>query len=250
MTVHHRFDGSEDAPVLVLASSLGTTLELWDANVDALASHYRVLRYDHRGHGRSPVPPGPYSVDELADDVLELLDEHSLEHVSFCGISLGGAVGMALARRVPERLARLFLCCTAARFGEPETWEERARVVREEGPEAIVEAVLGRWFTPSFHAAHPETIARFRATFVATPREGYAACCDALAGWDFRDELASVRVPTLAVAAEHDPSTPSALLVEIAEGIPGAALVVLRDAAHLVNVERPNEFSTTILEAG
>jgi 3-oxoadipate enol-lactonase len=250
VNVHYRFDGARDAPVLVLSSSLGTTLELWDANVVTLASRHRVLRYDHRGHGRSPAPPGPYTVDELADDVLELLDEHGLDRVAFCGISLGGAVGMALARRAPERLERLALCCTAARFGEPEMWEERARTVRADGPEAIVDAVLARWFTPAFHERRPDVIARFRATFVATPREGYAACCDALAGWDFRDELASLRVPTLAVAAEHDPSTPPALLVEIAEGIPGATLVVLPDAAHLVNVEQAEAFTATILEAG
>ena len=235
--------------MLVLSSSLGTTHELWDGNVEALTSRYRLLRYDHRGHGGSEVPPGPYTVEELADDVLVLLDELGLAHVSFCGISLGGAVGMALALRAPERLERLFLCCTAARFGEPETWEERAAIVRAEGPEAVVDGALGRWFTPPFRAAHPDVVERFRRTFVATPREGYAACCDALARWDVRDELASIRVPSIVVASEHDPSTPPPLLVEIAEGIPGATLVVLPDAAHLVNVEQPDAFAAAILEA-
>jgi 3-oxoadipate enol-lactonase len=235
--------------VLVLSGSLGTTHELWDPNVDTLTSRYRLLRYDHRGHGGSPVPPGPYSVEELAEDVVELLDELGLGRVSFCGLSLGGAVGMALALRTPARLERLFLCCTAARFGEPETWTERAAVVRAEGPEAVVDGALGRWFTPPFRAAHPDSIERIRRTFVATPREGYAACCDALARWDVRDELASIRVPALVVASEHDPSTPPALLVEIAEGILGSTLVVLPDAAHLVNVERPDAFAAAILEA-
>jgi 3-oxoadipate enol-lactonase/4-carboxymuconolactone decarboxylase len=161
---------------------------------------------------------------------------------------LGGAVGLALARRVPERLERLVLCCTAARFGEPETWVERARTVRADGPEAVVDAALGRWFTRSFHETHADVVARFRAAFVATPREGYAACCEALAAWDFHDELAAIQVPTLVVAAADDPSTPPEQLELIAERIAGARLVRIENAAHLANVERPEEVTALILE--
>jgi 3-oxoadipate enol-lactonase len=246
VSLHHRLEGG-GARTLVLSGSVGTTLELWDGNVSALSSQYRLLRYDHRGHGRSPVPPGPYTVEDLAEDVLELLDELGLERVSFCGLSLGGAVGMALAVRAPERLERLILCCTSARFGEPETWVERARTVRAAGLEAITDAVLERWFTPAFRAARPEVVARFREQFVATPREGYAACCDALARWDARENLGSIAVPTLAIAAADDPATPPEQLALIASGIPDAELVVLADAAHLVNVEQPEAFASATL---
>jgi 3-oxoadipate enol-lactonase len=246
--LNHRFDGREDAPVLVLASSLGTTLSLWDGNVAALGRSQRILRYDHRGHGGSEAPLGPYTVEELAGDVLGLLDELRLERISFCGLSLGGAVGMALAELAPDRLERLVLCCTSARFGSPETWVDRARTVRTEGLAAIVDAVLERWFTPRFRAERPDVVARFRAQFVETPHEGYAACCDALARWDFRDRLGSVAVPTLAVAAADDPSTPPAELQLVAAGIPGANLAVVPDAAHLVNVERPDAFASAVLD--
>ncbi len=220
MSLHHRLEGG-GARTLVLSGSLGTTLELWDGNVGALSSQYRLLRYDHRGHGGSPVPPGPYTVEDLAEDVLELLDELGLERVSFCGLSLGGAVGMALAIRAPERLERLILCCTSARFGEPETWVERARTVRAAGLEAIVDTVFERWFTPAFRATRPEVVERFREQFVATPREGYAGCCDALARWDARANLGSIAVPTLAIAAADDPATPPEQLALDRRGHPG-----------------------------
>lgn len=247
MRVHHRFDGPEDAPVLVLSNSLGSTLELWDGNVAALARRYRVLRYDHRGHGRSAAPAGPYTVSELAGDVLELLDELALEQVTLCGLSLGGAVAMWVARYAPARVERLVLCCTAARFGEPEVWAERAATVRERGLEAIVDDVMERWFTPTFRASRPEVVAGFRAMFVATSAEGYAACCDALGGWAFSGELGSIAVPTLALAAADDPATPPEQLELIAAGIPGAELVVLPDCAHLVNVEQPEAFAEAVL---
>ena len=247
MSLHHRFDGAEGAPTLVLANSLATTLELWDGNVAALASRYRILRYDQRGHGRSPVPPGPYRVEDLAEDALELLDELGLERVSFCGLSLGGAVGMALALRAPERLERLILCCTSAQFAPPEKWVERARTARANGLEPLVDGTLERWFTPGFRAARPEVAARFRDRFLATPREGYAACCDALAAWDAREQIASIAVPTLAIAAADDLSTPPEHLEAIAAAIPGTELIVVPDAAHIVNVPQPEAFAHAIL---
>jgi 3-oxoadipate enol-lactonase len=247
VTLHHRVDGPEDAPVLVLSSSLGTTHEMWDDNVDALAERYRVLRYDHRGHGASEVPPGPYSVAELADDVVELLAGLGSERVTFCGLSLGGAVGQSLARRHPERLERLVLCCTAAKFGTPDMWVERARTVRERGLDAIVEATLERWLSPELADARPEVVARFREMFLATPREGYAACCEALCDWDFSAELPAIEVPTLCIAGADDPSTPPESLELLAHEIPNAELVVLPNARHLANVEQPQRFAEAIL---
>jgi 3-oxoadipate enol-lactonase len=247
MTLHHRFQGPENAPVLVLASSLGTTLELWDANVDSFAAHFRVLRYDHRGHGRSPVPPGPYEVADLADDVLGLLDAHELGSVSWCGISLGGAVGLWLAANAPERLDRLVVACSSARFGPAEGWIERARIVRESGLDAISDAVVERWFTPRLRRDEPGLAERFRAMLEETPREGYAACCEAIAGWDLRDRLGQIRVPTLVVVAEDDPATPPEHGRLLAEGIPGAELATISGAAHLANVEQPEKLSQLVI---
>ncbi len=233
--------------MLVLSSSLGTTLELWDANVAAFAQRFQVLRYDHRGHGGSPVPDGPYEVSDLAGDALDLLDQVGVERVFWCGLSLGGAVGLWLAANAPERLDRLVVVSSSARFGPEDVWRRRARLVREGGVSSISDAVLERWFTPSYRKTEPEVVLRFREMLESTPREGYAACCEAIATWDFREQLARVAVPTLVVTAEEDPATPPAHGRLLAEGIPSASLRVIPGAAHLVNVERPHELSGLVL---
>jgi 3-oxoadipate enol-lactonase len=240
VTPYYRIDGPDDAPAIILSSSLGTTHELWDLQATELTKSFRVLRYDHLGHGGSDVPPGPYTVDELASDVIELLDRLGLPSVTFCGLSLGGAVGMWLASRAPDRVDRLVLCATSARFADPGFWLERARTVREQGVAALADVVLERWFTPRFRTSQPETVASFRRLLVSTPREGYAACCDALAQWDFRDELRTIAAPAVVVVGEDDPSTPPDHAELIARGIPGAKLEIVRAAAHLVNVEQPD----------
>lgn len=246
MKVHHRFDGPPAAPVLVLASSLGTTHEMWDANVEALTRRFRVLRYDHRGHGGTAVPEEPFAVADMADDVVELLDDEGIDRVTFCGLSLGGAVGQSLARRHGERVERLVLCCTAAKFGEPAGWEERARTAREQGLGAIADAVLERWFTGAQRERQPELVAGFHERFRATPVEGYARCCEALRDWDFRSELAAIETPTVCVAGAEDPSTPPAELELLAHEIPDARLVVLPDAAHLANLAQPELFAEAV----
>jgi 3-oxoadipate enol-lactonase len=245
--LHHRFDGDERAPVLMLSCSLATSLELWDENVAALSTRYRILRYDQRGHGRSPVPDGPYTVEDLAEDALGLLDELELRRVTFCGLSLGGAVGMALALRAPERIERLILCCTSAVFAPPEKWVDRARVARAEGLEPLAEATLERWLTPVFRRRSPEAVARLREQILATPAEGYAACCEALAVWDARGRLGPIAAETLVVAAAEDPSTPPEELAAIAGEIQGSELVLVPEAAHLVSVEQPAAFAAAVL---
>jgi 3-oxoadipate enol-lactonase len=240
--LHHRLDGPPGAPVVVFANAIGTTLELWDAQVPAFAQRLRVLRYDQLGHGRSDVPPGPYSVELLGRGLLGLLDELGIERFSFCGLSLGGAVGMWLGATEPERIDRLVLAATSARFAPPERWIERAALVRAEGVEPIADATMGRWFTPAF-----ADVAPFRAQLVATPPEGYAACCDALAVWDFRASLATIPVPTLVLVGADDPATPPGEARLIADGIPDAELVVVPRAAHLVNVEQPRAFNDAVL---
>jgi len=242
MRLYHRFDGPAEAPVLVLANSIGTTLELWDAQVPAFAGPFRVLRYDQLGHGRSDVPPGPYTVELLGHEVLGLLDDLDVGRFSFCGLSLGGTVGMWLGKNAADRLDRLVLAGTSAYFGPPERWIERAEIVRAEGMEPIADATMGRWFTAGF-----PTIAEQRKRFVATPPEGYAACCEALRDWDFRADLGSVAAPTHVLVGAGDPASPPAQAQLIADGIPGARLTVLDDAAHLLNVEQPESFNAAAL---
>jgi len=247
VTLHRVVEGPVDAPALVLCNSLGTTLAMWDTQVPALAERFRVVRYDRRGHGRSSVPPGPYSIDDLGGDVLALLDELGLEGVSFCGLSIGGAVGMWLALEAPERLDRLALCCTLPAFPPPEQWAERAAAVREGGMTAVSEAVLGRWFTERFHAERPDVVDAFRTMLVGTPVEGYAACCEALAAFDVRARLGAIAVPTLVVTGGNDPVAPPESGDELAAAIPGATHVVVADAAHIANVEQPDAFTAALL---
>jgi len=247
VSLNYRIEGDEGAPVLMLSCSLATSLELWDENVAALSTRYRILRYDHRGHGRSPVPDGPYTVEELAEDALGLLDELGLERVAFCGLSLGGAVGMALALRAPERIERLILCCTSANFAPPEKWIDRAQVARADGLAPLVEATLERWFTTAFRERSPEAIARLREQILATPAEGYAACCDALAVWDARGRLGAIAAETLVIAVADDPSTPPEELAAIAAEIERSELVLVPQAAHLVSVEQPVAFAAAVL---
>lgn len=242
MTLYHRLDGPEDAPPLVFSNSIGTTLELWDAQGPAVMPAFRVLRYDQLGHGRSDVPPGPYTVERLGRELLALLDELGIERASFCGLSLGGTVGMWLGANAPERIDRLVLAGTSAYFGPPERWVERAALVRAEGTEPIADATMGRWFTPAFAGTAP-----FREMLVETPREGYAACCEAIRDWDFHVELGSVRAPTLVLVGSDDPATPPSDAQAIADGIPGANVTVLESAAHLLNVEQPEAFNAALL---
>lgn len=248
MRLHYELIGPPDAPLLALPCSLGTSVDLWAANVPFWSDSLRVLRYDQRGHGASEVPPGPYTVEELADDLVRLVDELDVESFSLCGLSLGGAPAMSLAAHLPERVDRLVLACTSARFGDPEQWLERAAVVRRDGVEPIADSIIGRWFTPGFAALNPETVARFRALLVSTPREGYAGCCEALAAWDARDELAGIHVPTLVIGAAEDPSTPLDHAELLARGIPDARLAVLPDAGHLANVQQAEAFSRLVSE--
>ena len=247
MTLAYRFDGPAGAPVLVLPSSLGTTRELWQPQVEALARAFRILRYEHRGHGDSPVTPGPYTMDELARDALALLDDLGLERVSWCGISLGGMVGMWLGAHAPERFDALVLACTSARVPAPDVYRERATCVREHGMEPVADAVVGRWFTAETFRTRRELPARFREILVATPPEGYAGCCEALAGWDFRDDLVEIAVPTLVISGDADQAAPAGDTDLLAARIPGAHLVTLAGAAHLANLERPREFTDAAL---
>ena len=231
--------GPEDAPVLLMGSSLGTSLDMWDSQL-ALAERLRIVRHDHRGHGRSPVPPGPYEIADLGRDVLELMDALEIERASYCGLSIGGMVGMWLGANAPERIERLVLICTSAHLPPAEGWAERAAKVRAAGTvEVVADAVVARWLTPAYAEEHPELVAELRAMLVATDPEGYAAACGAIERMDLRDQLGRIAAPTLVISGAGDEATPPEHQELIAASIPGARLETVDPAAHLAAVERP-----------
>jgi 3-oxoadipate enol-lactonase len=247
MNLHHRFDGPEDASVLVMGSSLGTSGAMWDEQVPAFSQSFRMLRYDTRGHGESPVPPGPYTMDELGADVLELLDRLGIERASFCGLSIGGMIGMWCASEAPERIERLVLCCTVPHFPPPELWNERADTVRAQGMEPMVEPALERWLPPDIRRARPEADEHLRAMIASTPPEGYAGCCEAIRDMDLRGRLSAIAAPTLVLAGSDDPSTPKEKVRPIADAIDGAGFVVIEGAAHIANMAQPDAFNRAVL---
>jgi 3-oxoadipate enol-lactonase len=246
--LHHTVDGPDGAPLLVLGSSLGTSGAMWQPQLAGLVSRFRVVRYDHRGHGSSPVPPGPYRIEDLGMDLLALLDHLGLDRVHLGGLSLGGMVAMWLAAHAPERVDRLVLLCTSARLGPPETWVRRAASVRAGGMETIAEAVLARWFTPGFVERHPGVVGWARRLLFTTPPEGYAGCCAAIGKMDLIPVLGRITAPTLVIAGAEDPATPPDHGALIAAGIPGARLTVVPGAAHLANVEQPDEIDRLLPE--
>ncbi|AHY46238.1 3-oxoadipate enol-lactonase [Rubrobacter radiotolerans] len=245
--LEHRLDGPEGAPVVVLSNSLGTTYEMWDAQLPVLARGFRVLRYNGRGHGGSEVPDGPYAIEDLGRDVVHLLDSLGIREFSFCGLSLGGMVGMWVASEIPERVQRLALCCTAAKLGPPEMWDERAQTARESGVRALTGAVIERWYTPALRERDPESVRRTAEMLDNTPSEGYAGCCEAIRDMDLTDRLGRIAAPTLLVAGFDDPATPPATLEEIHAALPDSTLAVIAEAAHLANIEQPEAFNEALL---
>lgn len=248
---NYRIDGpapaATEAPVLVLSNSLGTNLSMWDAQIPALSRHFRVLRYDTRGHGATTVTPGPYSIAQLAGDVVGLLDELAIPRAHFCGLSLGGMTGMWLGANASERIDRLVLCNTAPRVASPETYDARIGVVRANGIASIADAVLERWFTPAFRQCEPDAVARTRSMLVATPVEGYAGACGAIRDMDQWAVLPQIRRPTLVIAGTHDLATSAADGRRMAQLIPGAQYVEI-DAAHISNIEAEAAFTAALTE--
>ena len=245
--VHYALSGSATAPVFVLSNSLGTSFSMWDPQIPAFEKDFHVLRYDTRGHGQSSVTPGPYRIEQLARDVLHLLDRLTIDRVHFCGLSMGGTIGMWLGTNAPERLHKLVLCNTAARIGTAEVWNARIDAVSKGGMQSIAPAVIERWFTPALRAAAPETVAHTQRMIEASPPKGYAACCAALRDMDQRESISSIRVPTLVVCGAKDPATTVADGQFLADKISGARLLEL-PTAHLSNIEAPERFSSEVLK--
>ncbi|HRJ70224.1 MAG TPA: 3-oxoadipate enol-lactonase [Beijerinckiaceae bacterium] len=242
---HYRLDGPENAPVLMLSNSLGTDLGMWDQQVEAWSKTYRVLRYDSRGHGRSVVSDGPYSIARLGQDALAIMMELGVKKTHWCGLSKGGMVGQWLLTHAPERIGRAVLANTACVMGPPGLWNDRIRTVMSRGMGPVADALADRWFTRKFQAAHPKTVAKFVETMRAQNPKGYAGCCAAIRDMDQSETIRSVRNPVLVIAGSADPATPPARAQAIAERIKGAKLVTL-DAAHLSNVEQPQAFARAV----
>jgi 3-oxoadipate enol-lactonase len=246
LRVNFEVTGSSRAPVVVLSHALGTDLGLWDPQAEAMAKTFRVLRYDTRGHGRTQVTPGPYSIDLLAGDLIALLDSLEIQRVHIAGVSLGGFIGQWVAANAPDRVDRLVLANTAARVGTASGWNTRIEAVRSHGISAIVQGSIERWFTKEFIAREPATIESTRRTLLATPVEGYTGCCAAIRDMDLRGLASSIRARTLVVTGTADESTPPADAEALARAIPKARCVTYT-AAHLANVEARADFNRDII---
>ncbi|WP_127940941.1 4-carboxymuconolactone decarboxylase [Nonomuraea polychroma] len=237
--LQHRLDGPENGEPLILGPSVGTSLRVWEPQLAALARRFRVLRFDLPGHGGSPATPLS-SIDDLAGMVLELAGAQGFDGFHYAGISISGAIGAALALGHPDRVRSLAMICSSTRFGEPQAWRDRARLVRAEGTAPLLEATATRWF------AGPPDPALLDDLATVDP-EGYAACCDALSAYDLRDALTAIKAPTLVVAGRDDPATPPAHARQLADGITGATLVEIAGAAHLANVDQPERVTAALL---
>ena len=244
--IHVEMEGAQGAPVLMLSNSLGTTLHMWDSQVAPFTKHFRLVRYDRRGHGQSGAPKGPYTMELLGRDVLAILDALGIEKVNWCGLSMGGMVGQWLGANAPSRVNRLVLTNTSSYFADKAMWNDRLALVREKGLEAFAAANMERWFTKAFRERAPEVVGRTKEMFAATPLEGYLACAAAVRDMDHRELLPHITAPTLVIAGKHDPATPPEANEYISKHIPGAQITML-DAAHMSNIEQPEAYSNAVL---
>jgi 3-oxoadipate enol-lactonase len=249
MTVrlHHQVAGAPDRPTVVIGGSVGSTIAAWERQIAALAAELHVIAYDHRGHGGSPAPAGPYAIDDLAGDVLRLLDDHDVSRAHFVGLSLGGMVGQLIAAQHPGRAERLVLLCTTAHYADRQSWHDRAATVRAGGMEAVADPVVDRWLTADYRHEHPEETDRVRQMLVSIDPEGYAGCCEAIAAMDLRAGLAQIQAPTLVLAGAQDPAVPPQQLRELAAAIPGSRFVIV-PGAHVPTFEHPDTISRLLLE--
>ncbi|OPY93925.1 3-oxoadipate enol-lactonase [Bradyrhizobium sacchari] len=239
-------EGRDGGPTLMLSNSLGCTLQMWEPQMKALTQVFRVIRYDRRGHGKSNVPPGPYTMERFGRDVLAILDDLNIEKVHWCGLSMGGMVGQWLGANAPERFGKLILANTSCYYAEPTKWLERIDAVKKGGIAAVADAVLAGWLTADFREREPEIAARMKAMLLASPLDGYLACCEALSTLDQRALLPKIKSPTLVIAGRHDMATPISAGELIRSSIPGASMTII-DAAHISNVEQPHAFTDAVV---
>ena len=248
-TINYRFDGPEQGQVVMLSNSLASDLAMWDSQVpDLVKAGYRVLRYDSRGHGRSAVPHGPYTIEMLAGDAVGLLDALGLDKIHFCGLSKGGMVGQMLGIQNAGRLLSLVLSSTSAYIGPRKIWDEFIETVRNNGMSAVVDATIDRWFTKKGQARLSSDVEKFRRSILETPIDGFCACCAAIRDMDLRDSISSISNRTLVIVGEHDLGTPVSESELIHERIASSVLTVIPDAAHLVNVEKADVFNDKLIK--
>jgi 3-oxoadipate enol-lactonase len=234
-------------PALVLANPLGCTQEIFDYQAAALGEQYEVVRFDVRGHGGSPAPPGPYTIAALGTDLLDLLDARGVASAAFCGVSLGGMTGLWLAAHFPERISSLVVCCTAvAPMPSRQAWLDRAALVRVEGMAAVAPLMPARWFTPGFIERSPAMAGRVLGMLGGVDPEGYAGCCEAIADLDLQHGFSAIKAPTLVIAGDQDPAAPAWHVASYARAIPGATLRVVRGASHLAHYEAAAEVTALI----
>jgi 3-oxoadipate enol-lactonase len=243
--LHYQLEGPEAAPWLVMSHSLGANLTMWDSQMPALLHSFRVLRYDIRGHGKSSVPPGPYSIEQLGADVLALLDTIGVASARFCGLSMSGMIALWLGINAANRFSHLVVANSAARIGSAETWNTRIAQVKAGGMKSIADAQMERWFTPEFRAISPHIVSAAQEMLLSTQASGYVACCAAIRDKDMTADLPSIKTPTLVIAGKFDPIIPPADLQQMEKSIPRANLISL-DASHLSNLETPAEFNTQL----
>jgi 3-oxoadipate enol-lactonase len=244
--IHVDIAGPDNAPVLMLSNSLGTNLHMWDDQETEFAKNFRLVRYDSRGHGKSGVPPGPYSIDRLGRDALAVMDGVGARKVHWCGLSKGGMVGMWLGANAPERIDRLILSNTACYMPAADVWNQRITTARGQGLGPLADATMERWFTKGFREREPDSVGRVRDMFLATKPEGYAACCEAIREMDQRESIKRIGAATLVICGRHDPGTTVEAAEAIRSRINGASLTIL-DAAHISNVEQPDDYTETVL---
>ena len=248
--INYELSGKHDAPTVILSHSLGTSLKMWNPQRVSLEPYYRVLCYDTRGHGSSQALEGPYTLEQLGEDVVDLMNVLKIESAHFVGLSMGGMIGQYFAVKHADRLRSLAMCDTAALIPQEAqpVWQERIDTAREKGLEALVESTLERWFTPPYLSQNPPEVQFIRKLFLSTPLSGYLGCSEAIRRLNYIEQLSGLKTPTLIIVGQDDPGTPVAAAEEMHKRIPGSRMMVIPAAAHLSNVEQPEVFNQTLIE--
>lgn len=245
--IHYTIEG--EGPVVTMSHALGCNLSLWNEQAKALSTHYRVLRYDTRGHGQTGAPPGPYSLEQMTDDLHGLLTGLGISATHFVGISMGGMIGQLFTLKYPSMVRSLVLCSTTSRYptAARSAWVERIRTVEVQGMEPMVEPALERWFTAPFRERYQDVMNGVRTMIRDTPPQGYIGCCYAIPTIDVTDRLGEIQCPALVISGEEDPGTPVAMARDIQTALPSSELAILPSASHLCNLEQRETFNHVLL---